>query len=282
MNFAEIPVVFSCAEEAMVGIVALPAQHGSCGVVIVVGGPQCRTGSHRQFTLLARTLANHGIPSIRFDYRGMGDSDGEMRTFETVNEDVKLAADTLLKHVPGITETVLWGLCDGASASLLYANKDKRVTGLVLVNPWVRTPETLAKAEIRHYYKGRLTSVAFWKKLFTGHVNLVSSLKDGLRSLYGAFGHTEKVARADASMTLPQKMLQCASAFRGRVLLLQSGQDLTAREFDDLLRSDDGWKLWAGGHLVTRVDIPDADHTFSEPACLARAEAETISWVQSC
>ena len=44
----------------------------SRGMLIVVGGPQYRAGSHRQFTLLARDVAATGVPTMRFDYRGMG------------------------------------------------------------------------------------------------------------------------------------------------------------------------------------------------------------------
>ena len=39
-------------------------------MVIVVGGPQYRAGSHRQFTLLARHIAAAGYPVLRFDARG--------------------------------------------------------------------------------------------------------------------------------------------------------------------------------------------------------------------
>jgi alpha/beta superfamily hydrolase len=48
-------------------------------VLVIVGGPQYRAGSHRQFTLLARSLAEQGFAVLRFDYRGMGDSTGAMR-----------------------------------------------------------------------------------------------------------------------------------------------------------------------------------------------------------
>jgi hypothetical protein len=29
---------------------------------------------------------------------------------------------------------VIWGLCDGASAAMFYAEQDRRVSGLVLLN----------------------------------------------------------------------------------------------------------------------------------------------------
>jgi len=57
-------------------------RRAACGVLIVVGGPQYRVGSHRQFLLLSRRLAAEGHPVMRFDYRGMGDASGAMRGFE--------------------------------------------------------------------------------------------------------------------------------------------------------------------------------------------------------
>lgn len=54
------------------------------GLLMVVGGPQYRVGSHRQFVLLARDLAAAGIPVFPFDYRGMGDSTGQARDFEGI------------------------------------------------------------------------------------------------------------------------------------------------------------------------------------------------------
>ena len=46
------------------------------GVLIIVGGPQYRVGSHRQFVKLSRALSQHNIASMRLDSSGMGDSSG--------------------------------------------------------------------------------------------------------------------------------------------------------------------------------------------------------------
>ena len=73
-----------CEGAAMLGVLTQPPRPTvtvRIGVLIVVGGPQYRVGSHRQFTLLARRLAAQGYPTLRFDYRGMGDSGGERRRF---------------------------------------------------------------------------------------------------------------------------------------------------------------------------------------------------------
>ena len=71
MNFEERALSLRCNDSWMYGILSLPEQAASRGVLIVVGGPQYRVGSHRQFTLLARHLASLRIPVLRFDCRGM-------------------------------------------------------------------------------------------------------------------------------------------------------------------------------------------------------------------
>ena len=141
-------------------------------VLIVVGGPQYRSGSHRQFTLLARHLADAGIASLRFDYRGMGDSTGEVRSFERAGTDIRCAIDRLLATVPGVQEVVIWGLCDAASAALIYAHKDPRVSALVLLNPWVRTEQGIARAHLRHYYLARLFHRSLWQKIGRGEFDV--------------------------------------------------------------------------------------------------------------
>src|SRR5690349_14351227 len=95
---AERAVFFQCQGEQLVGILSGAEQPATRGVLILVGGPQYRAGSHRQFTLLARHLAEHGVPSLRFDYRGMGDSGGEVRSFEDVSPDIRCAIDRLFGH----------------------------------------------------------------------------------------------------------------------------------------------------------------------------------------
>ena len=152
----EQALTFPCAGEWLTAILSPAAQCASSlrtrGVLVVVGGPQYRAGSHRQFALLARALAAQGIPAMRFDYSGMGDSSGPARNFEDVDSDMRAAIDRFMAAVPGMREVVIWGLCDAASAALFYAQHDRRVAGLVLLNPWARTPDSHARATLKHYY----------------------------------------------------------------------------------------------------------------------------------
>ena len=121
--------------ERLIGVLHRPqaAALGSRpGVVIVVGGPQYRVGSHRQFVLLARALAARGFPVLRFDLSGMGDSGGEFAGFERSGADIRAAIDALQHLDKSVGEVCLWGLCDGASAALMYVPTDTRVSQLVL------------------------------------------------------------------------------------------------------------------------------------------------------
>lgn len=120
MKFTEHALCFSCAGDELVGIVSTPEVPKPVGVLVLVGGPQYRVGSHRQFLLLAWALSEAGFPVMRFDYRGMGDSTGDLRDFETVNDDIAAAIGVFRQQCPDVAKIVLWGLCDAASASLIY------------------------------------------------------------------------------------------------------------------------------------------------------------------
>jgi exosortase A-associated hydrolase 1 len=282
----ERALAFACRGAWLYGILSLPdvtsAPHPR-GVLIVVGGPQYRAGSHRQFTLLARDLAAAGIPAMRFDYRGMGDSEGDLQTFENVEDDLRAAIDRFFLEVPGLQEVVLWGLCDGASAAAMYAPLDARVSGLVLLNPWVRTEEGQARATIKHYYRDRLFDARLWKKIRSGQFDVkasVSSLWDNVGKAFGP-GRRTAPAAAGAGAPLPERMQSALSRFGGRVLVVLSGADLTAQEFADLSSRPGAWQRLLATPRFTRQQIDKADHTFSRRPWQDQVSNWTRDWLRS-
>ena len=278
MPYAETPLTLECQGDALVGILTQPAQSSELGVLIIVGGPQCRTGSHRQFTLLARGLARHGIPSLRFDYRGMGDSTGALRNFEEIQEDIASALQGFLAHSPTTRRFVLWGLCDAASAALLHTRINPEIAGLILCNPWTRTDQGFAKAQIKHYYRNRLTNPQLWKKILSGQFKLTQSLRELCTALL-------KTARSPTPrgplLPLPERMQHALADYAGPTLLILSGQDLTAREFEDTVKTSDLWKSWLSSPAVTRHDLPEADHTFSQRHWNDQVIQHSAEWVNS-
>lgn len=271
---------FGCEGDTLPGILSRPARPSPVGLVIVVGGPQYRVGSHRQFVQLARKVAAAGHAVLRFDYRGMGDADGAQRDFESVCADIEAAIAALRAAVPEVERVALWGLCDGASASLLMLDErpQTRLAGLCLLNPWVRSAQTQAAAQIKHYYARRLVDGAFWRKLLRGQVGLgrVVELAGSLRTLLNRrqapsppgqqLGYQQRMARAWHAATCP-------------LLLVLSGNDLTAREFIEAVAADPAWRGALTHSRLTRVDLPEADHTFSASAAKAAVEQATIQWL---
>jgi exosortase A-associated hydrolase 1 len=281
MSVQERAITIRGPQADMLGIVSQPAADqpaSTTGVVIVVGGAQYRVGSHRQFIQLARHLAAHGYPVLRFDFPGMGDSPGESSSFEDTAPHIQAAIDHLQTACPGVQRVVLWGLCDGASASLLYleATQDPRVAGLALLNPWVRSEVGLARAQVKYYYRQRVLEPAFWRKLFTGGVGW-----QALRS----FGSTLRTMRSRPTQaiaaTFQERMAQAWRAFPGPILLLLSQRDLTAQEFDSLLRSEAAWIGALDSEKVSCVALVDADHTCSHPNAKQMVLSSCLSWLST-
>jgi exosortase A-associated hydrolase 1 len=280
MTSREDALVFDCAGESLVGILGGAEIAASRGVLIVVGGPNYRAGSGRQFTLLARRLAESGVPTLRFDYRGMGDSGGEARTFERVSDDIRCAIDRFFAAVPGLKDVVIWGLCDAASAALMYAQADPRVSGLVLLNPWVRTTQGLARVHLKHYYVRRLFQASLWQKLARGEFDFRGAASALRRIVVEALGGSSG-ASSQGHASFQEKMEAGLRAFRGKVLLILSGNDLTAQEFKDFVAASDSWQRLLAGEGVTRRDLPDANHTFARRDWRDQVERWTEGWVKA-
>lgn len=274
----EYAFLFDCGDDTVPGIIAMPSEGESVGfgVLIVVGGPQYRVGSHRQFVLLSRHLARNGVPCMRFDYRGMGDGEGSQRSFEVVDQDIAAAIDTFYEHVPDLRGVLLWGLCDGATAACFYASSDSRVKGLMLLNPWVKTESGEARAYIKYYYVSRVLSVAFWRKLLAGGVRLQAAI-------IGLFAVIRRARGQPASKSsgggLAERMAEALRRAALPTLIVLSGRDYVAREFDESVGKN---PCWFGLDAVREpLRFSESDHTFSSAACRGRVEDATLSWVQS-
>lgn len=105
------------------------------------------------FKRFARILAEQGIASLRVDFRGSGESDGEyqMTTFSSQVSDALAAVDYIennLKHQVNTKSIGITGLSQGGLVGSTTAALDKRVDSLVLWSPVALPP---------HCYQGLLT-----------------------------------------------------------------------------------------------------------------------------
>jgi exosortase A-associated hydrolase 1 len=290
----ERPVLMLGEQGPMIGVLSLPAaaakrDGAQPAALIVPGQPQTRVGAHRMFVELARSLAAHGIVTLRLDIGGWGDSPGSPRAFESSASDIAIAARTLAHAAAGPSQRAvsLWvgGLCDGASAAMLalpaIESAGLSPAGVYLLNPWVRSDASLGDAMIRNYYAKRVLDPELWRRLFTGKIGLKNLLLDPIRHLSAkllAGRGRHPAPEADPSRTsgnalpaasnagdLPSTFISCRETFKGRVATVLSGADLTAAESESLISANPRWKRGLQGKGAEILRIPDADHTLTRP-----------------
>jgi uncharacterized protein len=131
------------AGQNLVGTLHRPARPrpGMPAVVLLSPGVKMRVGPGRLYLPLTEMLVAEGFPVLRFDFFGLGDSEGELA--EKLLPDVynhievgryvddTLAALDWLRDTHGFQRFVLGGLCGAAITALLAAQRDPRVEGLL-------------------------------------------------------------------------------------------------------------------------------------------------------
>jgi alpha-beta hydrolase superfamily lysophospholipase len=169
-GWVERPVRIPTAQGlTLAGMYAGPsgtAPPGGVAVVVVSSGANPHAGYGRGAAYLCRRLAASGTWSLRFDFSGVGDSDGDeemdlARLFgPTCVVETRAVLDWMGSR--GHTSFVLVGLCSGGFQAMQAGLVDGRVEGLVLANVpfygvwqggglkgWQRRREALASRAVR-------------------------------------------------------------------------------------------------------------------------------------
>jgi len=159
------PIAFSCGSDILAGMLDCADAHGMTGLLIVSGGNEVRAGAFAgsaQFA--ARLAAEAGVPVFRYDRRGIGDSEGENAGWRGSQDDIAAALAAFRSALPGMRRVVGFGVCDAASALMLYGAP---LDGLVLVNPWTYETDDDAghtPGALRRRYLAKLTDPrALWQ-----------------------------------------------------------------------------------------------------------------------
>jgi exosortase A-associated hydrolase 1 len=212
-------IQFACEGAVLAG--TLDTAQGTTGLLIVTGGNEVRAGAWNGQALLAARIAAAGFPVLRFDRRGIGDSDGPPGDFRNSAPDIAAALSAFRAECPAVTRIVAMGNCDGASALMLSGGAG--CDGLILTNPWTIENEDAAPPPeaLRGHYASRLTDPAALKRLLSGGV----SLKGLFSSLIGA------LRPAPPPSGLAQDMAVGLAQFSGDVRLLVASRDRTAQAF---------------------------------------------------
>lgn len=128
------------SEGHLIGTYCIPARR-SDGLMAIFSnaGVIGRVGPHRMNVRLARKLAELGIPSLRFDLSGIGDSERPRNALALEKQalaDAHAALDDASRR-HGARRFIMIGFCSGADLACGMAHVDPRMAGMVLVDPFV-------------------------------------------------------------------------------------------------------------------------------------------------
>ena len=271
--------------ERLVGILTEPADSAGARrptAVFITAGMLHRVGPNRLYVTLARRLSRLGVPSLRFDLSGIGDS--QQRTDgipadEGAVADIRAAMDVAqARH--GTSAFVAIGLCSGAVSAFHAALADERVTGVVLINPqgfdhdpaW--NAHVVNQTEARKYVTRSLMSADSWRRALTGRIDyrrLVKVLQ----------------SRAGGMVSVPDAVTPIADRLRGEfaaltrrgvhVLVVCSDGDPSV----DYMTSILGRRVDPGIHedRFTLRLFPASDHSLTLPSS-QRALFELVdAWI---
>lgn len=279
------PVSFECDGFTLVGTLHEPApadRRTDLSVVMLNQGPLDRSGAHRISVQLARRWATQGIPVLRFDARGVGESEGEWidppdgasikALYKRIEEggwvaDAHAAVEYALSAT-GARRIVLAGLC-GGGATALHASTHPAVCAVLTVGMPVRVQADIAgvadlvdqklRTEARGYL-GKLLAPAAWRRFLT--------LETDYHVLWGVFSTQVRRLfqrgpaldpRLNAALV---RSFEAAARQHRRIFFIYPEKDYLWVEFQDLFQARFPQAQF-GFELAT---IPSANHTFTEPS----------------
>ena len=252
----ETPVVFECKGQQIVGMLHLPEGRARVPAALLLHGfASTKSESHRMFVKLARALEDHGIASLRFDYRGCGDSAGNFEdvTIRSQVLDASEALRYLVRHKRMNSRRVaLIGMSmSGAIAAHLLAREPNRIKTAALFAPVADGGGILDE--------------------FSTPDAVASLAQTGITEHWGNLVGVEFI-RQFAEM----KPLREITKSKCPVLLVHGSADETVPvEHTELYER----ALQPSKRLVKKVIVAGADHTFSKLIWEQRLIKATVDWL---
>jgi hypothetical protein len=271
---SEITLAFG-ANGGLVGTLSVAAQQARLGALLFNAGVVPRIGPNRLNVRLARALAAGGLPSLRFDLSGRGDS-APARGMESYEQqavaDIR-AAMNLLSERTGVRHFAIVGLCSGAENAFHAALADERVVGVTLMDsyhyPTLRTHLNRFRQRA-NMQGGLLRAGSAWLKRRLHRANNAQGNSREREAAASNFGSIRPTPEAFAGQL--RKLID-----RGvSVDLLFSGSFLETYNYEDQFR--DGFGRFG---IVDRMTVeyrPALDHTLSTAAMQSEMVNRTTKW----
>ncbi len=277
----EKAIKFRSGGKALFAVLHLPDNSESLieAVVMVVGGPQTRVGSHRLYVHVARKIVSSERAVLRFDYEGIGDSEGFWRGYKFAGPSIEATILALREKLPQIRRIVIWSLCDGSTSSAVFAAlRPELVDAMILCNPYVHSEQGKAQALLKYYYIKRLMDKEFWKKVGGLRYDVgrsLNSLLDNFRQAKKVSDGTEANGGIYRNEIHPNELVRSLLDYDKPIHFILSADDLTAQQFVELCKNQVGLRAAIKSGRITLSHVRDADHTFTTRASKYRLIQET-------
>ena len=286
------PVVFANSDGLkLFGIVhhPSPGKLRPTPIILLSPGIKSRVAPHRLYVKLARRLAGMGFRVLRFDFSGLGDSEGLVHEataaefYGTVQlgryvRDTQAAMDWMEKEYQA-SRFILAGLCGGAITGLLAGANDERVDSLIglglpviLDSDQVDPAKYLTAGELDQWREGYVSKVfdpRSWVRLLTFKSDyrvilkvLAASLK--ARARPGTSAAAEAPQRAGNFNPLVPKAIEALTSARP-VLLVFSEADRLYSIFQERLALPYQASLRRHQANIELCVVGNANHIFSFP-----------------
>lgn len=265
-------------EFRLLGVLHIPEkeqERQSIGLVFLHGWAGYRIGPHQMFTKMARRAEKLGFCSLRFDFRGRGDSEGdtEAATLSTMISDA-LAACAFLRESTDVAEIALIGDCSGSEVAIGAGPLDPTIRAMILWSAPIvagdrRSLEAAKRKHILITYLRKLLYRETWQKLFGRRLQL-GQIWRVLRS--GGKGAGETGSPEDAAIDWERRFMD----FAGPRLFIYGGNDPTTPECVEHYRA----LCERAGKPYEIHIVPGANHAFYSLAWENEVIEKSLAWLQ--
>jgi len=296
MTSEVLPVTFpNKAGHRLFGMFHRPANPSASGVAIILLSPgvKMRVAPHRLYINMAERFVALGYPVLRFDFYGLGDSEGEVQEEYLADlygaiqvgryvEDTIVAMDWM-QHTYGVSRFIVSGLCGGAITGLLAAVRDERIVGLlglaipvILDGSNIDYTQYMTDAQLKGMREGAIRKLwdfsgwRSWVRFLTFQSNYRLMVRSFFRPLVARFQRTKSAVPA-ATQSMPsdntnpyfgQAFFKMVSTSR-HILLIFAGMDRLLFEYEKKFVERNRAQLESCDFWYEMHVTGDANHIFS-------------------
>lgn len=282
----------------LVGVETLPFENGDQpnltgarsdlpAVVLLNAGVVHRIGPHRLTVTLARHLAEAGFHVLRYDVSGLGDSpsrSGGSRMGVAI-ADAQAAMDYLTRS-SGHRRFIVGGLCSGADNSVRVGLVDKRVVGMILLDPYAYRTARFYVERLLKKCQEQSSRDPSWALRYT-----LARLDSGLRRWTDRLtGRSEDKTKKGGGARFRQGRLHPPREIFGqhlrrltdrgiRILAVYTGG--TSDTYNYAEQFADCFRPFGVADRIESLYMPRADHTFTEIASQRDLCDSAVRWLRS-